>query len=91
MGIDRSGLHLVDVNYNSQPMLTFYRNWCSCVLKKSTFQMKNLFRQFFIFIPVQNHMRQKLVLMINEQRKIINEAFVCLFCFGMWCSSGFYV
>ena len=34
LGIDRSGLHLVDVNYNLQSMPTFYRNWCSCVLRE---------------------------------------------------------
>ena len=79
LGIDRSGLHLVDVNYNSQSMPTFYRNWCSCILKRFIFQMKILFRQFSFFIPVQNYTCRKLVLIIDGQGKIINDAFVCLF------------
>ena len=91
LGIDRSGLHLVDVNYNAQSMPTFYWNWCSCVLKRFTFQMKNWFRQFSFFIPVQNHTCQNLVLIIalmDKGKLLMKLLFVC---FGMWCSSDFYV
>ena len=75
LGIDRSGLHLVDVNYSSQSMPTFYWNWCSCVLCKWKIGLYN----FSFSIPVQNYTCQKLVLIIDGQGRIINEAFVCLF------------